>query len=177
MDDIRADNPSIIYVRGTAFGARGPDSSRGGYDSGAYFARTGMQAIFTAPDAEWPASPRPAFGDVVGGLTIAGAVGTALYRRAATGEPSVVDASLLASGMWQVQSDLMHSWLGDPTEKRVGLDRYETWNPLMMVYRTSDDRFIALQMLSPDRRWPELCKVIGQPEMASAGPGRASAAR
>ncbi len=31
------------------------------------------------------------------------AVGTAPYRRATSGEPSVIDASLLASGMWQVQ--------------------------------------------------------------------------
>ncbi|MGZ4785967.1 MAG: CoA transferase, partial [Acidimicrobiales bacterium] len=40
--DIRRGNPAVIYVRGTAFGARGPDAGRGGYDSGAYWARSGM---------------------------------------------------------------------------------------------------------------------------------------
>src|SRR4029077_17426359 len=78
VDDVRADNPSIIYVRGTAFGSRGPDGGRGGDDSGPYGARSGMQQIFPRPGDEWPASPRPAFGDVVGGLSIAGAIGTAL---------------------------------------------------------------------------------------------------
>lgn len=39
VDDVRADNPSIIYVRGSAFGPKGPDSGRGGYDAGAYWAR------------------------------------------------------------------------------------------------------------------------------------------
>ena len=166
IDDIRADNPQIIYVRGTAFGPRGPDGPRGGFDSGGYFARTGMQSIFTLPDAEWPASPRPAFGDVMGGLTIAGAVGTALYRRAASGEPSVIDVSLLGTGMWQVQSDLVGSWLNDAPPLKT-FDRHEMWNPLMMNYRTRDGRFIALQMLEPDRRWPELCKVLGEPDKAT----------
>lgn len=166
IDDIRADNPDIIYVRGTAFGPRGPDGPRGGFDSGGYFARTGMQAVFTRPEDEWPASPRPAFGDVVGGLTIAGAIGTALYRRAVHGEPSVIDVSLLGSGMWQVQADLMHTWLSGGSAGRQHPDRYATWNPLMLPYRTADNRFVALQMLSPDARWPELCQVLGQPEMA-----------
>ena len=49
VDDVRADNPSIIYVSGTAFGSRGPDAERGGYDAGAYWARSGMQALFTRP--------------------------------------------------------------------------------------------------------------------------------
>jgi crotonobetainyl-CoA:carnitine CoA-transferase CaiB-like acyl-CoA transferase len=167
VDDVRADNPSIIYVRGTAFGVRGPEAGRGGYDAGAYFARSGMQQILTAPGAEWPVSPRPAFGDVVGGLTIAGAISAALYRRATSGEPSVVDASLLASGMWQVQSDLVAATLQGGASDPIALDRYQTWNPLMMPYRTSDGRFISLQMLAPDHYWPELCKALGQPEMAS----------
>ena len=85
VDDIRADNPSCVYVRGTAFGVRGPDAGRGGYDTGSYWARSGMQHLFTSPDAPWPAGTRPAFGDVVGGLTIAGAVSAALYQRATTG--------------------------------------------------------------------------------------------
>jgi crotonobetainyl-CoA:carnitine CoA-transferase CaiB-like acyl-CoA transferase len=32
IDDIRAHNPEIIYVRGTGQGPRGPDAERGGYD-------------------------------------------------------------------------------------------------------------------------------------------------
>jgi crotonobetainyl-CoA:carnitine CoA-transferase CaiB-like acyl-CoA transferase len=166
VDDVRAHNPSLIYVRGTAFGSRGPDANRGGYDAGAYWARTGMQHVFTPPGAEWPAGPRPAFGDVVGGLTIAGAISTALYRRATTGEPSVVDVSLLAAGIWQVQIDIVNACLDDGAPARAFPGRYDAWNPLMMPYRTSDGRFINLQMLSPDRYWPALCRALGVPEMA-----------
>jgi crotonobetainyl-CoA:carnitine CoA-transferase CaiB-like acyl-CoA transferase len=167
VDDVRAHHPSLIYVRGTAFGSRGPDANRGGYDAGAYWSRTGMQHVFTPPGAEWPAGPRPAFGDVVGGLTIAGAISTALYRRATTGEPSVVDVSLLAAGIWQVQIDIVNACLDEGGPARSFPGRYDVWNPLMMPYRTSDGRFINLQMLSPDRYWPDLCQAMGVPEMAT----------
>jgi len=171
VDRVRADNPSIIYVRGTAFGPEGPDAGRGGYDAGAYWARSGMQHIFTRPGDEWPAGPRPAFGDVVGGMTIAGAISTALYRRAVHGEPSVIDVALLATGMWQIQSDLVNSLLLPPELRQrrsgAGMDRSQMFNPLMLAYRTRDGRFVSLQMLSPERYWPALCKAIGQPEMAT----------
>jgi len=168
VDDVRADNPDLIYVRGTAFGARGDDAGRGGYDAGAYWARSGMQHVFTAPGAEWPAGAKPAFGDVVGGLTIAGAISTALYRRATTGEPSVVDVSLLNAGMWQVQVDIMNACLdGGAGAPRAVPNRCDSWNPLMMAYRTRDGRFVNLQMLTPDRYWPDLCRAIGDPAMAS----------
>ncbi|MCK9900530.1 CoA transferase [Frankia sp. Cpl3] len=167
VPDVRADNPSVIYVRGTAFGARGPDAGRGGYDAGAYWARSGMQQVFTAPDATWPAMPRPAFGDVVGGLTIAGAISTALFRRLATGAPSVVDASLLASGMWQVQMDLMNAALDGPASPVRPRGRHEAPNPLMLPYRTADGRILVLQMLAPERHWPGLCRVLGQPDLAT----------
>ena len=37
--DLRAANPRIIYVRGTAVGPRGPDAKRGGSDRTAYWCR------------------------------------------------------------------------------------------------------------------------------------------
>ncbi len=167
VEDVRADNPSIIYVRGTAFGPRGPEAGRGGYDTGAYWARSGMQSVLTAPEAAWPTPAPPAFGDVVGGLTIAGAVSAALYRRSMTGQTSTIDASLLASGMWQIQTDIVHAAIQQDRSARRVPDRYESWNPLMLPYRTADDRFVLLMMLAPDRNWRRLCEVLGHPEMAN----------
>lgn len=166
VEDVRADRPDVIYVRATAFGPIGPDADRGGYDTGAYWARSGMQDLFTAPDAPWPTPTRPSFGDVVGALAIAAAVSAALYRRARSGTPSVIDASLLASGMWQVQNDVVNAALGDTTHAKAP-DRYATWNPLMLPYRTADDRFVLLMSLAADRHWSQLCELIGRPQLAA----------
>jgi crotonobetainyl-CoA:carnitine CoA-transferase CaiB-like acyl-CoA transferase len=167
VEDLRSEKASLIYVRATAFGPAGPDAGRGGYDAGAYWARSGMQHILASPAGGWPQAPPAAFGDVVGGITIAGAISTALYRRATTGEPSVIDASLLASGMWQIQMEVTNACI-DPHEKATAVpDRYQAANPLMLAYRTSDGRFIVLQLLASDRHWPDLCRALGEPEMAT----------
>lgn len=163
-EDIRAHNPDIIYVRGSGYGARGPDAQRGGYDAAAYWSRAGFGEVFTPPNVEYPIMQRPAFGDVVGGLTIAGAISAALYRRATTGEPSIVDVSLLAMGMWQLQPDITHAKL-DPHRVTAVHDRKATWNPLSGTYRTRDNRFIILVMLDADRYWADFCQVIGRPEL------------
>jgi len=42
VEDIRAHNPNIIYVRGTGQGERGPDADKGSYDSLAFWARAGI---------------------------------------------------------------------------------------------------------------------------------------
>lgn len=81
----------------------------------------------------------------------------------------MLDASLLASGMWQVQVDVVNASLDEEDGRYYPLppDRYESRNPLMLPYRTADGRFVALQMLAPDRTWPELCRVLSQPEIAA----------
>lgn len=163
-EDIRAHNPSTIYVRGSGYGARGPDVQRGGYDAAAYWSRAGFGEMFTPPGAEYPIMQRPAFGDVVGGLTIAGAIAAAMYRRVTTGEPSIVDVSLLGVGMWQLQPDITHAKL-NPAGPPAMHDRKATWNPLSGTYRTRDHRFIILVMLDADRYWADFCEVISRPEL------------
>jgi crotonobetainyl-CoA:carnitine CoA-transferase CaiB-like acyl-CoA transferase len=69
--------------------------------------------------------------------------------------------------MWQVQMDVMNACLDEGAASRPLPDRYQMPNPLMLSYRTQDGRFIYLQMLSPDRFWPDLCRVLGQPAMAT----------
>ena len=165
VDDVRAHNPSVVYVRATAFGVRGPDAERGGYDAGAYWARSGMQHALTPPGADWPRPAPPAFGDVVGALAVVGAVGAALYRRATGREPPIVDASLLAAGMWQLQPGIVSAALAGGADPAPA-DRHSTWNPLMLPYRTADGRFVALTMLASDRHWADLCRAVGEPAMA-----------
>ena len=164
VEDIQARNPNIIYVRGTGYGARGPDVQTGGYDATAYWSRAGIGGAFTPRDAERPTMQRPAFGDVVGGLTIAGAIAAALYKRLATGEASVVDVALMNVGMWQLQPDITHAKINPEGQNRV-YDRKATWNPITGPYRTRDRRFIHLNMMEGDRYWPDFCTVIGHPEL------------
>ena len=44
LDDIRAHNPTIIYVAGTGQGERGPDADKGSYDALSFWYRAGRRA-------------------------------------------------------------------------------------------------------------------------------------
>ena len=95
VDDIRAVNPKIIYVRGSGQGVRGPDAGMGGYDAASYWSRGGIANALTPPSVEYPIAPRAAFGDLPGGMTIAGGIAAALFARERTGEAPIVDVSLV----------------------------------------------------------------------------------
>lgn len=167
LDDIRAINSNIIYVRGSGFGQRGPEADKGGYDSTAFWARGGSAAGVTPPDADRMARmPAGAYGDSLGGLTIAGGIAAALYSRAATGQPSVVDVSLLGVGAWATQFSVNLALLsGGPLPMPEQPKHGSATNPLIGPYKTADGRWIELAMLQPGRYWPEFCKLVGRDDL------------
>jgi len=95
VDDIRAHNPNIIYVRGTGQGDRGPDRDKGSYDNLAFWLRSGVAlGVKRADDPYVPGPPGPGFGDSIGAMTIAGGMMGALFHRERTGEAPIVDVDL-----------------------------------------------------------------------------------
>ncbi|WP_216898454.1 CaiB/BaiF CoA transferase family protein [Nocardia alni] len=168
LEDVRAINPDIIYVRGSGFGQRGAEADKGGYDSTAFWARGGSAAGVTPPDSDrMSRMPAGAYGDSMGGMTIAGGIAAALFSRAMTGEPSVVDVSLLGVGAWATQFTVNLALLtGGPLAPRTPPKHGSATNPLVGAYRTADGRWLELCMLQPGRYWPEFCRLAGRDELA-----------
>jgi crotonobetainyl-CoA:carnitine CoA-transferase CaiB-like acyl-CoA transferase len=168
VDAIRAVNPDVIYARGSAYGPDGPDGGAGGYDLTGFWARGGSAASVTPADLDGVISqPGPAYGDSMGGMTIAGGIAAALFARATTGEPSVVDISLLSVGVWAMGVAVNASmtsgvpWRAGPGGANVAPD-----NPLSGFYRTRDDRHLALSMIQGFRFWAPFCARIGRDDLA-----------
>lgn len=166
VDDIRAFNPKIIIARGTGLGVRGPDRDKGGFDAATYLSRGGVAYTLTPFGTEHPAVQGPAFGDLQAGITLAGGVCAALFHRERTGEPTVVDSSLLAQAMWSIAPSISVADLfgidgipGAPPGLAI--------NPLVNRYKTKDGRFIQLVFLQPDKFWAGFCQRIGLPELAT----------
>jgi crotonobetainyl-CoA:carnitine CoA-transferase CaiB-like acyl-CoA transferase len=167
VDDIRAVNPDIIYARGSALGPRGAEADRGGYDMTAFWCRGTSAASLTPPNIEGLISPPPAYGDTISGTNLAGGIAAALLKRERTGEPSVVDVSLLGSGLWTmghamaISLHLGRSWASPPHGAHGAPS-----NPLSALYRTADGRYISLVMLQPGKFWADVCRHIDRPELA-----------
>jgi crotonobetainyl-CoA:carnitine CoA-transferase CaiB-like acyl-CoA transferase len=166
VDDIRAHNPNIIYVRGSGFGPKGPDANSGGYDILGYWSRSGLAAGATAVDSDHLVTqPGPAYGDSIGAMTIAGGIAAALLHRERTGEAPMVDVSLLASGMWALGAGIALSQQTGHAWRPPSRDGSTTRNPLTGAYRTQDGGWLFLSCLQGFHYWPEACRVIGRPEL------------
>jgi crotonobetainyl-CoA:carnitine CoA-transferase CaiB-like acyl-CoA transferase len=172
VDDVRAVNPSIVYACGTGQGALGAQADRGGYDAISFWARGGVAATITPPDAERPiGQPGGAFGDSISGMALAGGVAAALLRRSRTGEGAVVDVALLGAAMWSLQMSIAGAAVmvaqaqaggGTPASNSPA---QQLFNPLVGNYRTSDGRWVALCMLQRDRYWDGVLVALGREDL------------
>ncbi|GAB3019367.1 CaiB/BaiF CoA transferase family protein [Mycobacterium bourgelatii] len=166
VEDIRAFNPNIIIARGTGLGVRGPDRDRGGFDAATYLSRGGVAYTLTPFGSDTPAVQGPAFGDLQGGATLAGGVCAALFHRERTGEPTIVDSSLLAQAMWAIAPSISAADFFD-IDGIPGAPPGVVINPLVARYKTKDDRWIQLVFLQPDKFWAGFCERMGLPELVA----------
>ncbi|CAN5312031.1 CoA transferase [soil metagenome] len=176
VDDIRAVNPSIIYARGSALGPRGLESEKGGYDMTAFWCRAGTAATITPPGTlGMIGPPGPAFGDTISGTNLAGGIAAALLKRERTGEPSIVDVSLLGSGLWSMGHTIaLTTHLQQQMVAPVPGVHGSPINPLVGLYATADDRYISFVMMQPTKFWADVCRhmdleeLIDDPRFATA---------
>jgi crotonobetainyl-CoA:carnitine CoA-transferase CaiB-like acyl-CoA transferase len=168
VDDIRAVNPKIIYARGSALGPRGEEAVKGGYDMTAFWCRAGTAATITP--AGMPgmiAPPGPAYGDTISGTNLAGGIAAALLKRERSGEPSVVDVSLLGSGLWSMGHTVaLTKHLGQRLVAPPPGVHGAPNNPLVGLYTTSDGRYISFVMMQPTKFWADVCRHVELPELA-----------
>jgi crotonobetainyl-CoA:carnitine CoA-transferase CaiB-like acyl-CoA transferase len=107
--------------------------------------------------------PAGAYGDNMGGMTIAGGISAALFARERTGEPSIVDVSLLSVGAWATSLSVNTALLTGSVMPVAPLDAPPNApvNPLIGNFRTSDGRWINLTMLQAGRYWADVCRNLG----------------
>jgi alpha-methylacyl-CoA racemase len=157
-DVLLAANPRLIVGRMTGWGQDGPLAPRAGHDIN-YIAMSGvLDAIGRAEGA--PVPPLNLVGDFGGGgMLLAFGVACALSEAQRSGRGQVVDAamaegaSLLATMFWGMRAG--GQWSGTR-----GTNILDTGAPWYDVYRTSDDRYVAIGAIEP-RFYVELLERIG----------------
>lgn len=163
VEDIRKANPAIIYVRGSAHGQRGPWAKKGGYDGSVFWARMGSAWGVTPPDSPRVIfMPAGAYGDSMGGMAIAGGIAGALLGRERTGEPSVVDVSLMSTGAWAFGMALADTALSrHERSMNATMTASLSVNPLVGHFRTSDGRWLNFTMIQAFRHFGDVCRHLG----------------
>ncbi|MBV9418839.1 MAG: CoA transferase [Alphaproteobacteria bacterium] len=160
-DDVLPLNERIIYASLTPYGEAGPEKDRTGYDSTAWWARSGlMMAVRPTADSE-PARSVPAMGDHPTAVSLFAAIMTGLYRRQITGKGGMVSTSLLANGLWSNGCYIQAALCGATFQPRAA--RYHR-SALLEVYRCGDGRWFMFSMVNQAREWPALLRLIGKSE-------------
>ncbi|MBI5899886.1 MAG: CoA transferase [Rhodocyclales bacterium] len=167
---VKAINPRVVYCAITGYGQTGPWAELAGHDIN-YLATAGLLDQIGHYDGERsgpPAIPNLQVGDLLGGaLTPLLGVLAAVIGARATGQGSHVDVAMtdavLAHNIFPLVTTLVQGW---PAER--GADLLTGGVPCYGVYRTADDRYLAVGALEP-KFWQAMCAAIGRADLAPFG--------
>lgn len=159
-DDVKGDNPGLVYCSITGFGQTGPYANRPGYD----FLIQGMGGVMSVT-GEVDGSPQKvgvSIADLMTGMYACVAINAAVVRAKTTGEGQFIDIGMLDTQVaWlaNVGMNYLHSGeLG-----RLGND-----HPNIVPYRpfkTSDGEIIVV--VGNDSQYGRFCKMIEREDLAS----------
>ncbi|MFD8098497.1 CaiB/BaiF CoA transferase family protein [Nocardia fluminea] len=153
-----ARNPRLVYGRMTGWGQTGPLASNAGHDI-SYLALTGALHAM-GREGEDPAIPLNLVGDFGGGsLYLVVGVLAAVFEAQRSGAGQVVDAAIVdgAANMTAVFHGMMAA--GMWRDER-GVNELDSGRPWYDVYRTSDDRHMAVGPIEP-KFYHEFMTLLG----------------
>jgi crotonobetainyl-CoA:carnitine CoA-transferase CaiB-like acyl-CoA transferase len=158
-------NPRLIYASFTAYGEAGEEAAKTGFDSTAYWARTGLMDQVRAESTTPPSRSMPGMGDHPSATGLYAAIVTALYRREKTGKGGVVKSSLLQNGLWANGCAVQTRLFGEHVAHRP--TREEPPNALANHYQTRDGRWFIMALFNEQRQLSGFLSAIGREDLTN----------
>lgn len=161
-EDLRPLNPAMIYASLTAYGEKGPERKRKGFDQLAYWARSGLMELMREPGTR-PTQGLPGMGDHPTAVALYAGIVTALLKRERSGEGSLVETSLLANGLWSAAGIAQ----GAMADGDMPLYRSMNESPPAMLrpFETSDGRWLQFNMIRSEDLQSLLFVAVDAPEL------------
>jgi alpha-methylacyl-CoA racemase len=159
-EQIRAKHPRVVHCSITGYGQSGPYAELPGHDLN-YVAVSGLLAADRSDPTELP---HMFIADIGGGaMTSVIGILAALVGRARTGEGQSIDISMHEAALYWLMLPAARD-LVDGGERAA--DALPTFgdHASYNVYRTKDDRLIALGALEL-KFWQAFCERVGRPEL------------
>jgi alpha-methylacyl-CoA racemase len=146
-DDCWVRRPALVYGRMTGWGQEGPWAQAAGHDLD-YIAIAGVLAHIARRGAP-PTPPLNLVADYGGGamLLVVGVL-AALWESQRSGRGQVVDAAMVDGGA--LLMSLFHGMAAQGMwQEEAGVNLLDSGAPFYDVYRTADDRWLAVACLEP----------------------------
>ncbi len=160
-DDLKADNPALIYCSITGFGQDGPKAGHAGYDFQIQ-AMGGLMSITGEPDGA-PMKTGVAIADIMCGMYAANAILAALHYRERTGEGQYIDLALLDTQMAWLANQGQGYLISGEVSPRLG-----NAHPNIVPYQTfpAVDGYFVLAV-GNDAQFERFCDFAQAEDLAS----------
>src|SRR5271167_501107 len=158
-------NARLVYASFTGYGEKGEEADKPGFDSNAYWARSGLMDLVRADENTTPARWVAGMGDHPCAMAFYGAIVTALYKRERTGEGSHVSSNLMANGVWAAGVLAQAKLCGAKFQERRPRER--ALNAVTNHYRCKDGRWLILSLLNEERQWPTLARCLERGDLVT----------
>jgi crotonobetainyl-CoA:carnitine CoA-transferase CaiB-like acyl-CoA transferase len=158
-EDVKKENPRIIYVGCFGYSQRGPYAAKAAYDDLIQGA-AGLPWLLQKQGAETPRYAPIIVADRSVGQQVASAVSAALYRREKSGKGQRVDVPMFEHLLQIVLGEHLGGYTFEPQQGEAGYARMLA--PDRRPYQTRDGYVCVL--IYNDKQWRAFFDVIGQPE-------------
>ncbi len=155
-----AKHPQIIWGILTGFGTEGPAASNPGFDTVAFWARSGAMLDFCENGAV-PLTPPFGLGDFGTAGTLAGALAACLYQQAKTGRGEKVMVSLYGQAIWDNGCCIQAEYHGNHWPK----SRLEPDSPLRNTYKCKDGTWLMVSVLDYERFYRPFMESMGRSDL------------
>lgn len=162
-DELAPLNERMIYASFTGYGETGEEANKPGFDSSAYWARSGLMDLVRDGTDSVPARSVAGMGDHPCAMAFYGAIVTGLYKREKTGKGSMVQSNLMANGLWASSVLAQAKLVGGKFKERQ--PRAQAMNACTNHYKCKDGRWIILSMLNEEKQWPILARAVGRVDL------------
>jgi len=169
-ETVKKIKPDILYISMPAFGSKGPDAERPGYDP-LFQAMSGQMSGQGGP-GKTPVFHKISLNDEMGPMLGAFGASLALFNKLRTGQGQFVETSLLRSAV-TLQSGNFIQYKG-MKRKHLGKPDIKGLSALNRLYQGIDGAWLYVYC-PKDEHWKALCKVLGltdlttDPRFATAG--------
>ncbi|MFN0093681.1 MAG: CaiB/BaiF CoA transferase family protein, partial [Dehalococcoidia bacterium] len=161
-DDVRAVNPSIIYLSCSMEGAGGPHALFRGF--GLVLQATVGFTHFTSWPDRAPVGTGVAYTDWVATHLAATALLSAIEHRRMTGEGQRIDLSQLEGCIWALDAEVLRQTVNGEQRPALG-NRHPEMAPHGVFPTAGEDEWIAIAVRD-DTDWARLAALIGDPSFA-----------
>lgn len=152
--------PHLIWAQVNGFGDYGPAKDNAGFDTVAFWARSGAMLDLAERDTS-PLNPIIGFGDATTSCSLAGGIAAALYEQLKTGKGQKVMISLFGQAIWSSSAAIASTQFADEYQKT----RKNSISPVINSYRCKNGKWLFLSILEHERYYPILCKLLGREDM------------